>query len=238
MTQGVGFRLPTANNREQISEEWYAVGRRGILLPCDFPRRWISSTVAAPAAAASAAPLGLSVVLQILELLLHQIDEGLHAAAKLLGCAALDEPVEAEEPVLPDLRFELLPVAETDLGNRAQQEAVFLLGEGLDLVGAVYQLEIAPGILIRLDLSTNRLKHVVLPVDLRFAFLDVCDDPRKLRHLLVPRPEHVIVRTHLRQSFALDLVGHALRVGAPKLFARAAKRLKVSPVPVVEATAQ
>jgi hypothetical protein len=76
----------------------------------------------------------------VLVLLLDEPDEGLAAPAQLLGRAALEEPVEAEAPVLADLRLELVPGAIPQARDGAQDEAVLLLRVRLALVGAVVDL--------------------------------------------------------------------------------------------------
>lgn len=59
-----------------------------------------------------------------------------------LGCPRLEEPVEAEAPVIPNRRFQLVPLAIAQQVHLAQNEPVLLLCVSLALVGAILQLQL------------------------------------------------------------------------------------------------
>ena len=91
--------------------------------------------------------------------------------------------------MLTNLRLEFVPVAETNLRDRAQQESILLFGEGLELVRSVRKLQLAPRVLVHGDLFAHSLQHVVLALNLLFTLFDVADDALVIGNLGVTLPE-------------------------------------------------
>lgn len=71
----------------------------------------------------------------------HQ--KGLAASGKTdLGCSRLEEPVEAEAPVIPNRSLQLVPLPIAQQVHLAQDEPVLFLCVGLALVCAILQLQL------------------------------------------------------------------------------------------------
>lgn len=62
-----------------------------------------------------------------------------------LGCAGLEEPVEAEAPVVSNGSLQLVPLPIAQQVHLAQDEPVLFFRVGLALVGTILQLQLLQG---------------------------------------------------------------------------------------------
>ena len=85
------------------------------------------------------------------------------------------------------------------IGGGAHQEPILLFGVVLSLVCAVDNVQLVEGAAIARHLGLKSSLDVFSSLDLLFSFLNDGHDPVQVSQLLPSLPEHLGIRSHLRE---------------------------------------